>query len=224
MVNRLENLNGYQKYTFVLQNLQVVIALIGIIGNTLAFAVFLRKPLRNHSYAFYFRIMAWVDNLLLLHAFRHWFRVVLNMNIDLIGALFCRFGEYQPYFAGEIIIWLRILVLFDRLIRINYPKFFKIMRRKSFQLTAILVILIYSSITHLILPINTRLEIVQVSNSSAQLKCYLPLEMFNLNLKLVLFNLGISVVIAAFMDIKLISYIYSSRKFAMDTIGHINRL
>ena len=211
-MNRFENLNSYQKYTFVLQNFQVIIASIGIIGNTLAFAVFLRKPLRNHSYSFYYRIMAWVDNLILLHSFRHWIRVVFNVNFELLGPLFCRFSEYQPYFAGEIIIWLRLLVLFDRLVRINYPNYYRIMKRKVFQKSAISIIIIYSSSLHLILPIHTRLEIVELSNSSTKLTCYLPLEIFNLNLQIALCNLGISILIATFLDIKLISYIYSSRK------------
>ena len=207
-----QQLNTYEKITFVAQNIQLIVGIVGIASNSIAFAIFRRKSLRKHSFAFYFRLLCLTDNLVLVHTLRHWIRLVHNVNIDIFGPLICRFIDYQPYVVGSMSLWLRVLILVDRLIRVNYPKHFKIMRSKSFQLTAVFVILIFSSSLHLILPINTRLEIVEVStNSSTKLICYLPPEILKRNLTLVLCNLGLSIVIAIFMDIKLISFIYSSR-------------
>ena len=132
-MKKFEYLNQYEKITFVLQNIQVIIGLIGILSNTISYVIFMRKPLKNHSYSFYFRVMSWTDSFILLHTFRHWLRIVLDFDIDLLGQFFCRFNEFQPFLGAATTVWLRNLILFDRIIRVVYPEHFSIIRRKWFQ-------------------------------------------------------------------------------------------
>lgn len=221
-MNFFINLNSYQKYSFILQNIHVIIASIGIVGNMLTFSIFRRKPLRNQTYSFYYRILSFCDTLILTHALRHWSRTILKKDVDLLGPLFCRFSEFQPYAAGTMSIWLRVLILFDLTVRVKYPNHFWVMKRKWLQLTAISIIAVFSSSIHLILPINTRLEIVEISNIST-LICYLPPETLGLNLKLCLFNLTLCFTISSFLKFKLISYIYSSRKRILNKIFYKNK-
>ena len=200
--------NSYKKTIFLIQSLHALIGLIGIIGNMLTFMIFLRKPLRTHSYAIYFWLISWTDSFILLHMFRHWTRTVFNIDFDLISQFFCRFNEYQPYLFGSICFWLRILILFDRLNRVVYPSFFRIVRRKWFQFSSVFLVFTYSALIHSILPLNYRLQ----TSENSTIICYLPPEIQNLNFLLCLANLVITSILTAMFNFKLISYINMSRK------------
>jgi hypothetical protein len=69
--------NSYKKAILILQSIQASIGVIGIVCNMLTFMIFLRRPLRTHSYAIYFWIMSWADSFELLHMLRHWARATL---------------------------------------------------------------------------------------------------------------------------------------------------
>ena len=211
-MRQFEYLNKHEQITFIFQNIQAFIAIIGIIGNMLAFAVFLRKPLRNHSYAFYFRVLAWTDSFVLIHAFRHWLRIVADFDVDLLGEFFCRFNEFQPFFASSTSFWIRLLIIFDRLIRVVYPEYFRIIRRKWFLFTAVLILFLYNAILHLILPLNYRLETIEQSDNSTRLVCYLPMEIQRINFTISFLNILISAMFTCILNYKLISSIFYSRK------------
>ena len=212
-MDRLLHVNIYQKITFIFQNIQVLIGLVGIIGNILSFSVFLRKPLRNQSYSFYFRIMSWSDNLVLLHTFRHWARIVLKIDIDSLWSFFCRFNEYQPFLAGSISIWLRIIVLADRCVRIIYPNQFKFIKTRLFQIGVVLFIATYSALLHIKMALNRRLEASPstILNSTV-LVCYIPPNFLSENHIVFLINLLICTTLSSVLTIRLISFIYSSRR------------
>lgn len=207
------DLNTYQKTTVILINLQALIGLIGIVGNMLTFCVFLRKPLRKHSYSFYFRIMSWTDTFIIVVTFRHWLRIVLNVDLDLLGPLFCRLNEYQPYLVASTTIWLRNLILFDRVIRVVYPAHFAVIRRKRFQITAVSIIFVSSALLHILIPLNYRLETrIEPSDNLTHLVCYLPPNVLRTNFMLVMVNVSICAICTFIFDFKLISYIFYSRK------------
>ena len=207
-MNHLVNLSKYEKITFIFQNLQVLIALVGITGNVLSYVVFLRKPLRNQSYSFYFRIISWTDSLVLLHLFRHWFRVVLGIDLNLLGPIFCRFDEYQPYVAASTSFWLRTLILFDRLIRLAYHQHLLVLRRKWFQLTSVLLIIAFNCLLHIILPLNYRLETTERSDNSTLLVCHLPPKILGINLIYVIVNLSIWSICTFIFEFKLVFFVF----------------
>ena len=201
--------NNYKNTILILQSLQALIGIIGICGNMLTFIIFLRRPLKSHSYAFYFWLMSWTDSIVLLQMFRHWVRTAYNIDLDLISPLFCTLIEYLPYFFGSICVWLRILILFDRFIRVVYPSYFRIVRRKWFQFIAVFLVFTFSSLIHSLLPLNYRLQTI---DNSTNLICYLPPEIQALNFLICLANLAINTTITGVFNFKLISYINMSRK------------
>lgn len=208
------NKNIYQRLTIILENVQLILASMGIIGNMLQFAVFLRKPLKTHSYAFYYRIMSLTDAIVLVNLLRHWARIVLNVNVDLIGPLFCQFNEYVSCLVSSTSLWLRFMILFDRLIRVIYPAYFRILRRKWFQFISVLVIIVFSALIHIVLPFNQRLETLELelSNSSTSyLNCYLAPHAIGINLLATVANVGICGFIMFIFDLRLFSFIYKSR-------------
>ena len=206
-MDRFANLDKYQKIAFVSQNVQVVLGMIGIIGNMLAFAVFLRKPFRKNSYAFYFRLLSWTESFVLLHTFRHWARVVLGMDLNLVGALFCRLNEFHPFVSAATSNWLRMLILTDRCIQIIYPNQFKFIKTRLFQIGAVLLIITYNVSLHIKLPLNYRLESI-----NSTLICFIPHEILAYNLFMIFVNLVISTIISTVITVRLISFIYSSRR------------
>ena len=203
--------NSYKKAILILQSIQASIGLIGIIFNMLTFIIFLRRPLRTHSYAFYFWIMSWTDSMILLQMFRHLARTAFNIDIDLINLFSCKFNEYIPYLFGSICFWIRILILFDRLIRVVYPVYFRIVRRKRFQIISLFLIFTYSALIHSILPLNYRLE-NETTQNSTNLICYISPEIQGLNFFICLANLAIITVLTVFFYFKLTSFINMSRK------------
>ena len=201
--------NSYKNAILILQTIQASIGVIGIIGNMLTFMIFLRRPLRTHSYAIYFWIMSWADSFELLHMLRHWVRTAFNIDVDLISPWFCRINEYQPYLVGSMCIWLRVLILFDRLIRVVYPAYFRIVRRKWFQFSALFIIFTFSALVHIIMPFNYR---IQTIGNSTNLICVLPPDIQGLNFLICLANQGINGILTGIFNYKLISFIYFSRK------------
>ena len=201
--------NSYKKAILILQSIQASIGLIGIVCNMLTFAIFIRRPLRTHSYAFYFCIMSWTDSIMLVHTFRHWIRTAFKIDVDLISPLFCRLIEYQPFLFGSVSFWLRILILFDRLIRVVYPAYFRIVKRKWFQFSSVFLVFTFSALIHSILPLNYRLKTIE---NSTNLICYLPLEIQGLNFLICLVNLAIISILTIAFNFKLLSYIHMSRK------------
>ena len=128
------SLNYYQQLTYIFQNLQIVVAAIGIVGNVLNFVVFMRKRFSNFSFSFYSKIMVVTDIIVLLHSFRHWAAFMFDDgNIDLVAQFFCTIDEYQPYVTSFISLWLLSLISVDRLITIAYPNRFNVIKKKWFQ-------------------------------------------------------------------------------------------
>lgn len=213
-----ENLNYYQKITFLFVNIQALIGLVGIGFNVLTIVIFARKRFKYTSYSTYYRAMAIFDSILLSHTFRHWARFILGFDLDIVGSIFCKLGEYQPHVAGHTSLWLLCVVLVDRLVTIIYRNRIRLLKQKWFQLTQVFVILLYSSLLHLILPLNfqlTKIKPVDDNNSSNSVDvwvCRAPGPVLQINSWLVFVNTFIIMITNSILYIVLISHIYKSRK------------
>lgn len=210
MIN-YNSLSYDQRIVYIWQNIQVLISLIGIIGNTLTICVFSRKRLRNTSYSFYFRVLAGVDNLLLAQGFRHWSRIVLGFDIDLVSPFLCQFNEYLPYVASIVFIWLLTVILIERLVCIVKRSALTLFKTKWFQFTLVFCIFIYSLIVHSILPLNYRLEEVNQTNLSVKM-CHIPSAINQINFHINGLNIFANFVINSVLNVKLISLIYKCRR------------
>ena len=199
--------NYYERGYGTFKNIQALTSLIGIIANTLAIFVFKRKQLKKHSYSIYWKMKAFSDSFLLLHTFRHWAKYFLKVDFEIISPIFCHFNDYQPYVAGTISIHMECLITLDRLFTIIYPNRFKIIKQKRFQIAIISLVVIYSLLVCIRLPLNYRLEKI-----SGTWICHVSLDMLQFNWIVYFLNvITVNIVINPFLDFKIISYIIRSR-------------
>ena len=208
------NLTIHEKINFICQNLQALVALIGIIGNVLTIFIFGRKMLKKFSYSFYWKVLAYSDLVVLFHSFRHWFKFILGVDIDTFSRLSCRFNEYQPYVASSVSLWLLALISLDRLVTVVYPKRFALIKRRSVQLTLILLIIVYSVLLNLSLPLNSRLiQIRDPKSNTTKWVCFTPGEVLGFNSIVMLANIVVvNIVINAAINVRMISFLFMSRR------------
>ena len=227
--------NYYQQLIYIFQNVQTLLALIGLISETLIISVFLRKRLRNHSYAFYSIVMAFFDILVCLHTFRHWSALMFAADLDLVSQFFCAIGEYQPYLAATCTLWLLVLISLDRLITIVYSNSnrFRILKKRSFQVFVVIILIACNLLMHIELPLNYTLLTINGSNLTV---CSIPYEIFNIHTWIYLTNvILIIVVVINILNFKMITYLLKTRnglnlksnrmsvlkdrKFALSSVG-----
>lgn len=102
----------------------MIILMVGMVGNTLAFIVMRRRPFLASSACIYLPCMALFDTIFLVtgvtHEWTSWFK------IDYVVWL-CRLYRFINYSSGDISIWLMVAFTFDRFIAVCFPfkkKFF----------------------------------------------------------------------------------------------------
>lgn len=202
----------YQNVTFIFQNIQTVIGIIGIVGNFLGIMVFLGKRFRKYSYTFYWIALMLSDTILLIHTIRHWFNNVLGWNIDLLSPILCKINEYQPHVSSCISGLTVSIIAIDRYVTIVYRNQFVLLRRKWFRVTVISVVILYSLLVNLKIPLNYRYEVVFRDNLTIHI-CYLPYEVlkeisiiYNGNL------IATNVILNNILTVKMIYFLVSSRR------------
>ena len=162
------SLNSYQKINYIVQNVQTFTAILGIIGSILNICVFRRARFRHVSYSIYFIVMSCSDIIMMAHSFRHWSRFVLGYNLDLVHQFFCSFNDYQPIVAACTSFFLLTVIAFDRMVTIVYHNRLSLVKKRWFQFTLIVAVVIYALLVHLKMPLNYRL--IQI-NQTYSVKC-----------------------------------------------------
>ena len=215
MLNNTE-LNIYQKITLIFSFIQLVLCILGLIGNILAISVFSRSPLRRQSYSFYCRIMAYSDNVLLLYTFKNWSDLTLDANLELLSPFFCRFSEFVPHIAGYISHWMLALVSIDRLVVIVYPNRYKIFQKSWFQIALVSIVVLYAVLANVQMPLNYQLEIINQTLAV----CYLPTEFqYNSSLLIMINAILVNLVLNNIIHVKIVSSIRASKK-KVNRISH----
>lgn len=209
-------MNLYQKLTQIFQYILLVVGIVGIVGNLLTFCVFCRKRLRKFSYSFYSRVMVCSDIIVLMHTFRHWAATVLKADIDLVAPFLCTIDEYQPYVATFTSLWLITLISIDRLITIVFPTRFKLIKKTWFQVTLVLIVISYSFLVNILLPLNYRFEtnFNETSNSSAVIvKCTISSQVMSRQSWIYFCNiLLLTLIINNVISLWMVFHIFLSRK------------
>lgn len=205
-------LDSYRRVNYICQYIQALVGLIGVCGNLLTITVFSRKRLRKFSYSFYSKAMACSDILILAHSFRHWSKNILGADLDLINDFFCKIGEFQPYTASIASLWLLCLISFDRLITIVYPRKFHFFKLRSVQFILVTVVLIYSVLTNIQLPLFYHLESLN-NSTNVTLVCYFDSNVAKFHLWLILINIiVVNIFINNALNVRMIFYVFKSRR------------
>lgn len=199
----------YDELIVIFQNLQAIIGFIGIVGNIINIVVFSRKSFQKYSYSFYHQAMSFNDILLLAHTFRYWLALVLNLEVNSSSVVTCLINDYHLYVAISVSLWLRTIILIDQINSIVYLNRFKLLRKQWFQVTLVALVVLLSFILHLTFAFNPRFEATKIATLKS---CRLPDEILRKKIWIVLVNIVSNMVLNVFLSMKLVSFIYLSRK------------
>ena len=208
-------LNNFQQVTYIFQCIQLIVGVLGIIGNILAFIVFSRPNLKRHSYSFYCRVMAIFDMGILVYTFRNWAAYVLEANLDIVSLFFCTITLFVVYILGDQSILMLTFITADRMLTIVYMNRFSFLKKRWFQWFIIFLGVVYNVLINLMLPINYRLvEIDLGTNSSESFKlCFLHTQIIVNQTWIHLANFFfLNILVNNILNIKIIWFIVSSRR------------
>ena len=211
MLYNNEKLSQYEKRHSVFLSVQALICILGIVCNVLAISVFERKQLKKHSYSFYWRLKAYFDSWLLLCIFLHWVKHFLNIDIDLTSSYLCRFHEYQPFVACTVARCIEALITLDRYFLIVYQDRFKVLKKRWFQISLISLILVYSILVNIRLPLYYRLDEVSTTNGTVKI-CHISNREWNINMTYFIINIVfINFVVNPILNFRIVYYIFAAR-------------
>lgn len=211
MVN-FNAVNIFSKVSYILLCIQFVLAAIGVICNIMVILVFSRKTMRKYSYAFYCRVKACSDMVIIFYIYRNWFVFVLDLDLDIAVPFLCLVNRFNTHTASMFSLSILVIISLDRLISVMFPNRFGVLKKRWFQVLVLFVALVYSCGLNIILPLNMRYSETQVGNQTLK-SCTLA-STINLTHSWIR-NINILVIILLInnaINIKLISHIVASNK------------
>lgn len=211
----MDTKNIYQKIITAFQNIQAMIALLGIIANVITFCVFSRKRLSKASYSVYYRSVTILDCILLAHSFKYWIRCIFDLDLDVFSPLFCKLKDYFAHVSALSSLSLMTVILIDRLIIILYYNQTQMLKKRWFQFFIVTTCVLCCSILYSLMPLNKQLvELKSHTNSTIPIikVCYLSNEIKNMKgliaFGILLFNLLVNVG----LYVTLIRFVNQSRR------------
>ena len=124
MENRTNSVNVpvNQQASIIIGYFQLLIGVIGEVGNVLAIIIFSRHSLRKYSYSFYCLVLAFTDIAYLLQTFISWSAYNLNADLTTAAAFLCPLTAFIPYYFGTLSTFLLSMIAVDRTLTIVYPR------------------------------------------------------------------------------------------------------
>jgi hypothetical protein len=142
---------------------ELIIGLVGVIGNILVIIVFSRQSLKNYTYSFYSRAMAISDICLMSFPIIDWVGSNLGANLITVTQIVCKIIEFMPPFFGLFSLNMLTLIAIDRMVTVVYPKRFIIMKNRLFQYIIIMIVILLVLLASILTPLSyTIVEIKQI--------------------------------------------------------------
>lgn len=212
-MSNFNDLSVYLKVNYIFLCIQFAISILGLAVNTIVIWIFLRKSLRRYSYSFYCLIKAFCDIIMLIYGIINWSGFVPGANLSLVSPFFCFLNQFVPYECGFSGTCLILVMTLDRVLMIIYPKRFKFIRKKWFQILIVLFVAFYSLGINIVLPLNTKFVISQTSKNQTIVTCTILPSIASIQSWIR--NVHIIVLLFVFnnvLNIKLIKYVILSRR------------
>ena len=149
-----QNLDFYQRWSYIILNIQFVISAFGVMANMLTFCVFCRKRFFKSSFCFYARIMTITDSLSIVSSLRSWPIFFYNDDLDLFSPILCKFDVYFNVCFKSISTWILTLIIIDRLLSIVYANRFAFTRKERFQASMVAIVVVVNLLFYVLLPIK----------------------------------------------------------------------
>lgn len=144
----------YQKISYAFGYIQIIVGLVGLVGNSLVIVVFSRKSLRKYSYSFYCMMMAISDICLMSYVFIDWTANSIGADLRTVGPLFCKIVQFIPRYFGGVSIFLLTAITIDRMLTIVYPRRYLVIKKRWFQALIVAILALYILPTVIIAPLN----------------------------------------------------------------------
>jgi hypothetical protein len=153
----------YENVMLVFGYFELIIGLVGVIGNILVIIVFSRQSLKNYTYSFYSRAMAISDICLMSFPIIDWVGSNLGANLITVTQIVCKIIEFMPPFFGLFSLNMLTLIAIDRMVTVVYPKRFIIMKNRLFQYIIIMIVILLVLLASILTPLSyTIVEIKQI--------------------------------------------------------------
>lgn len=115
----------------------IIIITIGCIGNLFSFIVYSRKVFMKNSLGIYFCSLSITDTLTLFNILKYFLKYAFKIDIRLFDEFFCKAIEYFSLTISSISAWTLVIISFDRMVYILYPKIFILLNRRMYQVIII---------------------------------------------------------------------------------------
>lgn len=219
-----ENLNIYDKVSYIGLNMQLVIGTMGILGNLLVIILFSRRSLHKYSYSLYIRFKAVFDLTFLLFNMRNWARTVLGADLELVSPFACAFFGYMDYFLGTVSQTILLIISIDRLFTVVYSNRFQIFRKRWFQYLLLLAAIVYGLCLNIMIPINKTILEIPIGNNQVLRYCYLSSDLTAKQIWIATINvIGVILTVNSLISFKLFMHIRSSRNKVASYGGNNNQ-
>jgi hypothetical protein len=212
MENSTNSVN--QQASIIIGYFQLLIGVIGEVGNVLAIIIFSRNSLRKYSYSFYCLVLAFNDIAYLLQTFISWSAYNLNADLTTAAAFLCPLTAFIPYYFGTLSTFLLTMIAVDRTLTIVYPRKFIIFKKRWFQIVIVVILAVIDLLINILVPLKYRIAELKLGNSSITIRnCqmqpnFLAIQMW---ITLIIFIL-LNVIINNYLNIKTILFIRASRR------------
>lgn len=144
----------YEEIELALSKVQMVIILIGLVGNVFSFVVYSKKVFANNSIGVYCRAMAIFDSLTLVQIFIDLFFIFFTPGSSLLASITCKLNHYLIVSFSSISGWILVAFSLDKMACITQRRRFNLIKRKCFQLTTLCVISVSHFILYIIVPVK----------------------------------------------------------------------
>ena len=121
-----------------------IIAVFGLIFNSIAFVVFSRKRFKSTVFCIYFRVLIIFDCLSQFLPINQFLEMNLDIYIKVMSNFLCKFRYYYNYSIFPVSGWILAIVSIDRFLTISFPKKFPIRTKIWFQILVCVLIIAFN--------------------------------------------------------------------------------
>jgi hypothetical protein len=111
----------------------LIVVILGVLGNVVAFAVCSRKKLQNTVFSIYFRFILLIDTcVLVFNGLRTFIEYETNFQVINVSNDFCRLINIAQYMSATSG-WITSVISVDRLLSLRFPARFSLRKKSWFQ-------------------------------------------------------------------------------------------
>jgi hypothetical protein len=145
--------------------IRIPLYVVGLFGNILSFLVFSRKSFSGNSISIYCRALI-ISEFFVLMPLALDIGLTFKSDLTVVSNFFCKFSYYIIISGSSTPGWILAVLSLDKMLCIRWINKFLLIKKRSFQLTVVLVIAISNLFLYLLLPFGMQIETISVESSN----------------------------------------------------------